>query len=95
MKMITAEEIKKLADLARIKVSPEEIEKLTKEADSILGYVAQIKDFNGESGLSVPILRNVMREDVVTNNEGEYTEKLLSNTPSREKQYLKVKKILG
>jgi Asp-tRNA(Asn)/Glu-tRNA(Gln) amidotransferase C subunit len=35
-----------------------------------------------------------MRDDVVTNNTDEYTEKLLNNAPSREGRYLKVKKIL-
>jgi Asp-tRNA(Asn)/Glu-tRNA(Gln) amidotransferase C subunit len=35
-----------------------------------------------------------MREDVIVNKAGEYTEKLLGNAPSREGNYLKVKKIL-
>lgn len=93
--MITSEEIKKLAELARIEIGETEMEKLTKDVDAILGYVGQIKDATGNVSKNVPLLSNVMREDVVTNKEGEYTEKLLHNAPKREGAYLKVKKILG
>lgn len=92
--MITKEDIKNLADLARIEVGDAEMEKMAKEVDSILGYVGQIKDSTGNTERDIPVLRNVMREDEVTVGEGEYTEKLLNNAPSREGQYLKVKKIL-
>ena len=92
--MITKEDIQNLADLARIEVTPEEAEKLTSEVDSILDYVGQIKDISGDIQGEVPKLRNIMREDIVTNERGGYTEKLLSNAPAREKNYLKVKKIL-
>lgn len=92
--MITKEDIKNLADLARIEVSDAEMEKMAKEVGSILGYVGQIKDLAGDMERHVPVLRNVMREDVITVGEGEYTEKLLNNAPAREGQYLKVKKIL-
>lgn len=92
--MITKEEVKNLASLARIEISEEDALKLTKEVDSILDYVGQIKDATGGMEKLVPNLRNVMREDVVTNVPKEYTEKLLNNAPSREGDYLKVKKIL-
>lgn len=92
--MITSKDIKDLADLARIEVSDAEAEGLTSQIDSILGYVGQIKDSTGDVERVIPKLRNVMRPDVVTNSDGEYTEKLLNNAPSREGKYLKVKKIL-
>lgn len=92
--MITKEDIKNLANLARIEVSDAEAEGLTGQIDSILGYVGQIKDSTGNIEREIPGLRNVMREDVVTNKDEEYTEKLLNNAPSREGKFLKVKKIL-
>ena len=92
--MITKENIKNLADLARIEVSDTEAEGLTTQIDSILGYVSQIKDSTGDLDRIVPKLRNVMRDDVVTNGDGEYTEKLLNNAPSRDGKYFEVKKIL-
>lgn len=93
--MITKEEVKNLADLARIKLSEEETEKLTREVDSILEYVGQIQELSGEVKDAIPEHRNVMRDDVVTNTEGEYTEKILESAPDREGQLLRVKKILG
>ena len=92
--MITTQEIKHLADLARIEMTDTEAEKMTNDVDSILEYVGQIKEVSGDSAQTVPKLRNVMREDITTNKPGEYTEALLQNAPSREENYLKVKKIL-
>lgn len=92
--MITKEDIKNLANLARIEISSEEADKMTSEVDSILGYVGVIQNIKGDAQRIIPKLRNVMREDLPTTEPGEYTEKLLKNAPSREGNYLKVKKIL-
>lgn len=91
---ITKEDIKNLANLARIGLSDDESENMTSEIDSILGYVGEVQKFSGDSQREIPDLRNVMRDDVVTNVPNEYKEKLLNNAPSREGDYLKVKKIL-
>jgi aspartyl-tRNA(Asn)/glutamyl-tRNA(Gln) amidotransferase subunit C len=92
--MVTKEDIKNLASLARIGVSDEEVEKMTSEMDSILGYVGEVQKFVGEEERGVPKLRNVMRGDIAVNKSGEYKEKLLNNAPEREGDYFKVKKIL-
>jgi len=93
--MITTEDIKHLAELSRMEISDAEVQKLTGEIDSILGYVGQIMNTTGDMSREVPVLHNVMREDEPTNTTGEFTEAILANAPSREKNYLKVKKILG
>ena len=93
--MITKEDIKHLANLSRMEISEGEMEKLTGEIDSILGYVGQIMNTTGDMKRDVPLLRNVMRIDVPENKSGEYTEAILANAPAREKNWLKVKKILG
>ena len=92
--MITRQDIRNLANLARIEVSDTEAKNLTKEVDAILGYVGQIQSVSGDIENEIPKHRNVMREDVVTNSSREYTESLLSNAPSREGDFLRVKKIL-
>jgi len=92
--MISSKDIQNLADLARIEITPSEAESLTSEIDSILLYVGQIKNAVGDSEKIIPKLRNVMRDDTVTHSPGQYTEDLLKNAPSREGNYLKVKKIL-
>ena len=92
--MITNEDIKNLAGLARLELSLEEAESLAPEVESILKYVSQVQNIAGDLDRVVPKLRNVMREDVVTNKPGEYTEQVLENAPDTEGDYLKVKKIL-
>jgi aspartyl-tRNA(Asn)/glutamyl-tRNA(Gln) amidotransferase subunit C len=94
------EDVKKLANLARIDMSESEMEEIAKDFDSILAYVDQIRKVSASSakqGLAESedyFLQNVMREDVVTNKTGEYTEKILKNAPDTESGFLKVKQIL-
>ena len=91
---ITSKDIKNLAELARIEISESEAEGLTSEIDSILEYIGQTKDAVGDMEKKVPELHNVMRDDVVTNEPGQYAENLLKNSPAKEGNYFKVKKIL-
>lgn len=93
--MVNKDEIKNLAGLARIEITDAEADSLTTEIDSILAYVGQIKDVSSTEALSAPVLKNVLRDDVPTNADNEYTEDILNNAPSREGRYLKVKKILN
>lgn len=92
--MVNKEEIIGLAKLARIEITGEEANSLTFELDSILNYVGQIKNAKVSDVMVSPVLKNVMREDIPTNKDLEYTESILNNAPSREGNYLKVKKIL-
>jgi aspartyl-tRNA(Asn)/glutamyl-tRNA(Gln) amidotransferase subunit C len=92
--MVNKETIKNLSDLARIKMSDSEAESMTKDLDSILGYVGQINGAMENLQPSISKHRNIMRDDVVTTEAREYTEKILKNAPARDGDYLKVKKIL-
>lgn len=95
--MISTTEIEKLAALARIKLTPAEKESFTTQIDAILGYVDQLKSVTvGEATDTATSSQvNVFREDTAPHTPGEYTEALLSNAPSRDGQYVKVKKIIG
>ena len=95
------EDVKKLADLARIDMSDEEMAIIAKDFDPILAYVGQVQEAlklseNISDGKKPEdhFLYNIMREDVVTNNGGEYTEKILADAPDTENGFLKVKQIL-
>lgn len=94
--MITKEDVKKLADLARIEVTEEEAEKMSKDMDSILGYVGQIKEVAGEQSDEVRFGKSVnsLREDRDPNQGGEYTDKILREAPETQDGFIKVKKIL-
>jgi len=93
------EDVKKLADLARIDMSEKEMEEIAKDFNPILAYVSQVQEVSDEQDLSVKnsedhFLHNVIREDEVTNGRGEYTEKVLANAPETQDGFLKVKQIL-
>jgi aspartyl-tRNA(Asn)/glutamyl-tRNA(Gln) amidotransferase subunit C len=102
--MISTEEIKKLADLARIEIKEEEQEKLASEIDDILNYVGQIKEMAEEAGVSSPEQGeghaivgggvNVIREDENPNASETYSKELIAEFPKSQENYLKVKKIL-
>lgn len=93
------ENIKKLADLARIDMSEEEMKEIAKSFDSILAYVGQVKEVSADKDLEKKrpedyFLHNVMRDDVVTNKRGEYTDKITAEMPDTQDGFLKVKQIL-
>ena len=86
-----------LAKLARVKISDTEAESLSHEFDAILQYVGEVKSISTHNPQPTPNnfpIRNVMREDVVGHEPGTYTEILLAAAPTREGDYVKVKKIL-
>jgi aspartyl-tRNA(Asn)/glutamyl-tRNA(Gln) amidotransferase subunit C len=96
MAKITRKDVLKLAQLSRIKLSDDEVDKFVIELGEIVEYVEQIDSVNVE-GLKptdqVTGLKNVMRPDIVF-DYGETTEELLKNAPARDKNQIKVKRVL-
>lgn len=95
--MITSTEIEKLANLARIKLAPEEKEGLTKEIGSILTYIDEIKKATIDSDYT-PVagsLRNVFREDIAKPILPEDKDRILNEAPDREGDFIAVKKIIA
>lgn len=91
------DEVLKLAKLARIGIPESEAEALAAEFGAILNYVGDIKNAEvpaGSQGKEGFALRNVMREDASAHEPGIHTEALLAESPSRDGDYVKVKKIL-
>ena len=107
--MIKPEEVVKLAELARLEIAPEELEKIGHDLSAILDYVSELKEVTepatgfdlGFPGADSPKLGpvaggvNVWREDNVTHTSGEFSEQLLESASESKDQYFKVKKILG
>lgn len=93
--MLSTEEVKKVALLARIELSDAEVEKFQKDLSSVLDYVEDLKQVDTD-GLdivsSVTGLENVERDDkaVLVN----YQEDIIENAPERKDNYYKVKSIL-
>lgn len=96
MKKVTVDEIKKLANLSRIKLDEAEAESLRSELEIILGYVDQLSEVDTkgiEPTSQVTGLVNQMRADE-EKDYGTSREDLLSNTPEQKDGYIKVKRVL-
>lgn len=95
MPEITADQVAHLASLARIDLSPAEIESLTTELVEIVDSVAKVSEVAGPDvpATSHPLpLSNVFRED--RERPGLTVEQALSGAPDREGDYFKVPPIL-
>ena len=93
--MLSSEMLEKLAKMARIEISPSDLERFQKDLSSILGYIDDLKavDTEGVIELStVTGLENVTAEDKVSVTE--IREEILSNAPEIKDGYYKVKSIL-
>ena len=93
--MLSEEEVKKVAQLARIELRDGELEKFQKDLSSVLDYVDELKQVDTE-GLevvsSVTGLENIDRPD--TPRLIDYQDEILANAPERKDKYYKVKSIL-
>jgi aspartyl-tRNA(Asn)/glutamyl-tRNA(Gln) amidotransferase subunit C len=90
--MVTHEEILKIANLAKLSVSPEELDGLTKDMNKMIGFADTINaasegagSFDSAGGLS-----NVFREDQVVPSCRR--EKILGNAPCTEGGYFLVRR---
>jgi aspartyl-tRNA(Asn)/glutamyl-tRNA(Gln) amidotransferase subunit C len=93
--MISKDDVQKLADLAHVAVPDAELEKIAGEMDSILTYVSDVSKLASEEGeREKDEIYNVMRDDVVTNTERQYSDDIIAQFPDQERGYLRVKKIL-
>jgi len=93
--MATTEEVKKLAALARIRISNAELEKFTSEFDAILAYVGQLETLElPKEKHAKPALRSVMRTDGESHTTGEFTEKLVEQFRASAGNALSVKQII-
>ncbi len=95
--MLTREEVLKLAHLARLSLTDEEIEEFRKELSEILQYVEQLQavDITGLLPTNqVTGLTNVMRPDEVR-GYGYEPRDLLKNVPHVQDAQIKVKRMIG
>lgn len=92
---ITVKDVQYVANLARLELTDEELENLTKQLDGILTYMNKLNelDTEGIEPLShVLPLKNVYREDKVAPSLP--VEEALKNAPGREGRFFKVPKVI-
>lgn len=96
MANLSRDDVLKLARLARLRLSQEEVEQFQKEISSILGYVEKLQsaDVTGlEPTVQVSGQKNVMREDVIKSYKAT-PQDLLAVAPAVEDNHIKVKRVL-
>jgi aspartyl-tRNA(Asn)/glutamyl-tRNA(Gln) amidotransferase subunit C len=97
MAELNRDDILKLAQLARLSLTDEEVEEFRNELSAILEYVQQLQDVD-VSGLKpttqVSGLTNIMREDILQ-DYGIDRKDLLRNVPAVEDELIKVKRMVG
>ncbi|MEK7562712.1 MAG: Asp-tRNA(Asn)/Glu-tRNA(Gln) amidotransferase subunit GatC [Patescibacteria group bacterium] len=95
--MITKEEVVKIAKLARLELTEEEIKKMQKDLSSILDYFELLKKA-GRHPTSIQLDRrrvsNQLRKDEVMPQKGEVIEKIIQAFPDKKDDYIRVKPIL-
>jgi aspartyl-tRNA(Asn)/glutamyl-tRNA(Gln) amidotransferase subunit C len=97
MAKLTRDDVLKLASLARISLSDDEVNEYVLELSAILQYVEQLSTVNVvgfEPTNQVTGLHNVMRKDEVVDYGYEPLD-MLHNAPQTENNQLKVKRMIG
>ena len=95
-KIISTDEVRHVAKLARLHLSPAEIDKFTGQLGTILDYVNKIAQLDvsevGAMAQAMPI-NNVLRDDVA--EPALPLESVMQNAPLREGDFFAVPKIIG
>jgi aspartyl-tRNA(Asn)/glutamyl-tRNA(Gln) amidotransferase subunit C len=92
--MLTKEEVKHIAELARIGVSEKDVERYSKDLSSILNWVEELKKVDVEKISEVNYIsgmENSLREDKV--EKFSEAEKIIELFPEKKERYDKVKSI--
>ena len=96
MPKITKEEVKKVAQLARLELNENEINNHAEQIEKILKYIKQLEAIDTDN---IPCttraieVTNVFRKD--QKKDCNYIEQILDLAPSREDKFFKVPKIIS
>jgi aspartyl-tRNA(Asn)/glutamyl-tRNA(Gln) amidotransferase subunit C len=95
--MVTKEEVLHVAKLAKLEFNEEELDTLTTELNSVIGYVDQLKEVNVDGiepleNLNEKMEENAMREDL--EQPSLVVARALQNAPKSGDNYFLVPKVL-
>jgi aspartyl-tRNA(Asn)/glutamyl-tRNA(Gln) amidotransferase subunit C len=95
MSRISLDEVKHVANLARLAITEQEAENFTKHLDSIITFAEELNELDTEGvepTSHVLNIKNVLREDKAT--KGLPREEVLKNAPEHQNGQFKVPSIL-
>lgn len=93
--MISKEEVKKIANLARLDLTNNEIVKMQKDMSVILDYFDLLKKAPKpkKGGSPSSAGNSALREDIEKSQKREVVEKLVAAAPDKKDDYIKVKTV--
>ena len=93
---VTKKDVEKIAELARLKFTEEELENFTPQMNEILSYMDKLNELDTENvkPLSHSVEQtNVFREDELKPSIS--TEDALKNAPAKDDHHFRVPKVIG
>jgi len=95
--MLTKDDVKNIASLARIGIEDKELEDYQKNLSAILDYFEELEKLDTNEVESIGHITgrdNVSRKDEREKTITEERENILNNAPERKNNYVKVKSVL-
>ena len=92
---LTRQEVQRVALLAQIRLTSEELEQLTDQLQNILQYMQKLRELDTseiEPFIHAVKVSDVLREDIVSNIPN--TNAILANAPAKSKTFFRVPKII-
>jgi aspartyl-tRNA(Asn)/glutamyl-tRNA(Gln) amidotransferase subunit C len=94
--MISKEEVKHIAKLARLELTEKEIEKMQKDLSAILDYFNLLKKApapaEASAGKAEKINSNLRKDEVISSYN--IRDEIIAQAPDKKDDYIKVKSIL-
>ena len=95
--MISKGDVVHIAKLARLELTPEEVEKMQKDLSSILDYFDLLRKANTRNRAEIHAEKrgnkNVLRKDEVADKPKSLANNLVAKAPDKKDGYIKVKQI--
>jgi len=95
--MISKEEIKHVADLAKLEISNQEVSQYSKELSAVVDYIGQLKEVDTQATpitAQVTGLTNKTREDKVKNWQKAGVKQILKQAKSKPGQEITMPRVL-
>ncbi len=91
------QEIQHIADLARLKLTEEELERYRFQLSGVLNYIDQLREVDTKGvdpTAQITGLNNVLRDDLISEWSSEETATALKDAPESEGRFIKVKRVI-
>jgi aspartyl-tRNA(Asn)/glutamyl-tRNA(Gln) amidotransferase subunit C len=95
---LSREDVEKVAMLARLQLSPEELDTMTPQLARVVNYVEQLRELDAELPSVEPMAHAIEIANVFADDEPRPSfdrEQMLANAPKRDAECYRVPAVLG